>query len=70
MCSAVVPRRIVTLTDVDPTGDRHPLLVTADPHVVAAVERAVGQRVRRYLGGDQEQTKADLGDGDGGPGGG
>lgn len=47
----VVGRRLVQLTDVDGDGRRWPVLVTADPYVVAATERAVRRRVREHLGG-------------------
>lgn len=43
-------RRLVQLSDVDDEGRRWPVLVTADPHVIAATERAVRERVAEELG--------------------
>ena len=39
----------VQLTDVDEQGRRFPVLVTADPAVVAATERAIRDRVAEHL---------------------
>ena len=39
------PRRLVQITDVDDEGRRLPVLVTSDPYVVAATERAIRERV-------------------------
>lgn len=38
-------RRLVQVTDVDGFGRRHTVLVTADPAVVSATERAIRDRV-------------------------
>lgn len=44
------PRRLVQVTDVDGSGRRRTLLVTADPSVVSATERAIRNRVEERLG--------------------
>jgi len=44
------PRRLIQVTDVDEAGRRQTVLVTADPHVVRATERAVRERVSEELG--------------------
>lgn len=39
------PQRLITITDVDAAGARRPVLATADPSIVAAVERAIARVV-------------------------
>jgi hypothetical protein len=43
-------QRLITITDVDAAGARHPVLATADRHIVEAVERAVRERVAEAIG--------------------
>lgn len=48
------PRRLVQVTDVDGSGRRRTLLVTADPAVVSATERAIRNRVKERLSPPEE----------------
>jgi hypothetical protein len=43
------PQRLITITDIDAAGGRQPVLATADPEIVAAVELAIRQRVARDI---------------------
>jgi len=54
------PRRLVQLTDVADDGSRRTVLVTADPEVVGATERAIRERVATHLA-PSEDTEGEGG---------
>ena len=54
------PGRRIIISDLDPGGGRRPVLVTSDPVIVKAVERAVRARVGSSAAGENSPARPHL----------